>query len=97
MTAFIRFVFILGFVGMAAAIAPIAQAETETGDREGSEILNSDTLESAETVAIQSEEDAVMIAEVEGESSEVSAESSNSTRTRTPLTSRIFPCSSMEQ
>lgn len=103
MTAFIRSVLILGFVGMAAAIAPIAQAETATSDPERSETLNSsptdstETADSSETFATQSESDTVVIAEVEGESSGVSVESSSSIRDKMPLTSRIFPCSSMQQ
>jgi hypothetical protein len=103
MTAFVRSFLILGLVSMATAIAPIARAETVTRDPGGSEILNStttdrsQTVEASETVATQDDRDAVLIAEVEVESSEISTEISSPARNRTPLTSRIFPCSSMQQ
>lgn len=97
MTSFIRSFVILGWVCMTAAIAPIAQAQTATDNTEPSAILNSPAVEESETQTVQSEEPTVIVAEIEGESSEVSAESSSTIRSRMPLTSRIFPCPSMQQ
>jgi hypothetical protein len=102
MATWIRSFLIVGFVGMAAAIAPMAHAETATSDQNSSETLNSigndraETSDDTETFATQSEPDTV-IAEVEGEPSEIGAETLRPASHRTPLTSRIFPCSSMEQ
>lgn len=97
MTSFIRSAIVLGLVTLTAGIAPIARAETETIAREGSEIVNSEAIESSENLTDRTEEDNVIVAEVKGESTEVSAGEAPSTLNRTPLTSRIFPCSSMQQ
>lgn len=96
MTSFIRAAIVLGWVTLTAGIAPITRAETETLDRELPERVTSEAIESDENRAAQSEEEDIIVAEVEGESMEVSAEEAPSID-RMPLTSRIFPCSSMQQ
>lgn len=97
MTSFIRSVLIVGCIALTAAIAPIARAQTTTDNGEASAILNSQAVEASQTQTVPSDEQTVLVAEIEGDSPELRAESSSPVPSRMPLTSRIFPCPSMQQ